>query len=308
MNVLSLFDGISACHLALTRAGIEVDTYYTAEIDKYATQISKHHYPNAIRFGDVTKWQEWDIDWSSIDLITAGSPCQGFSRSGAGLNFNDTRSCLFFVFIDILNHAKAVNPGVKFLLENVVMKKEWEQVITDYVGVPSIEINSALVSAQKRPRKYWTNIQGFTIPQDLNIALIDIFDTESEIIDAGELLFKKDGVYCVKNATKKGYLEVENGDSVNLDFPNSNTRRGRVGKGKANTLNTGCNQAMFFCGNLFKFSPVVCERLQNYPDNYTALASDAQRRKMIGNGWTIGVIAIFFKALAVQQNTLKAVA
>ena len=157
MKVLSLFDGISCGMVALERAGIPVDAYYASEIDKNAIAISQKNYPNIIRLGDVTKWREWDIPWEEIDLLIGGSPCQGFSFAGKGLNFNDPRSKLFFEFVDILNHIKIVNPGVKFLLENVKMKKEHEDVITNLLGVAPQKINSECLSAQKRNRLYWFN-------------------------------------------------------------------------------------------------------------------------------------------------------
>ena len=141
MNVLSLFDGISCGQVALERAGIEVDNYYAAEVDKYAIKVTQANYPNTIQLGDVTKWREWDIDWSSIDLLIGGSPCQGFSFAGKQLAFDDPRSALFFEYLNILNHIKAVNPGVKFMLENVRMKKEHLNVITNLLGVEPVFIN-----------------------------------------------------------------------------------------------------------------------------------------------------------------------
>lgn len=131
MNVLSLFDGMSCGQIALNRIGITPAKYYAAELDKYAITVTQANYPNTIQLGDVTKWREWDIDWSSIDLLIGGSPCQGFSFAGKQLAFDDPRSKLFFVYVDILNHIKSVNPNVKFLLENVKMKKEFLDVITE---------------------------------------------------------------------------------------------------------------------------------------------------------------------------------
>ena len=118
INVLSLFDGMSCGRIALDRSGIAVDKYYASEIDKYAITVSKDNWRNE-HLGDVTGWREWNIDWSSIDLILAGSPCQGFSFAGKQLAFDDPRSALFFVFIDILNHVRTVNPDVKFMFEDV---------------------------------------------------------------------------------------------------------------------------------------------------------------------------------------------
>lgn len=166
MNVLSLFDGISCGQVALERAGISVGKYYASEVDKYAISITQKNYPDTIQFGDVTKWREWDIDWSTIDLIQGGSPCQGFSFAGKQLNFDDPRSKLFFVFADILDHARKHNPDVRFLLENVRMKQEYQDVISERLGVKPVMINSALVSAQNRVRLYWTNIGEIEQPED----------------------------------------------------------------------------------------------------------------------------------------------
>lgn len=174
LTVLSVCDGISCGRVALERAGIYIEKYYASEIDKYAIQIAQKNYPSTIQLGDITKWQEWNIDWASIDLLIGGTPCQGFSFAGKQLNFNDPRSKLFFVYADILNHIKKHNPNVKFLLENVKMKKEYQDVITSYLGVEPVEINSALVSAQNRKRLYWTNIGKIEQPEDKGILLKDI--------------------------------------------------------------------------------------------------------------------------------------
>lgn len=141
MNVLSLFDGMSCGQIALNRIGIKPTKYYASELDKYAIKVTQANYPDTMQLGDVTKWREWDIDWSSIDLLIGGSPCQGFSFAGKQLAFDDPRSKLFFVYVDILNHIKSVNPSVKFLLENVKMKKEYLDVITErlFFAVNSID-------------------------------------------------------------------------------------------------------------------------------------------------------------------------
>lgn len=159
MIVLSLFDGMSCGQIALKKLGVNVLRYYASEIDKHAIAQTQFNFPDTIQLGDVENWRSWNIDWKSIDIILAGSPCQGFSFAGKQLAFDDPRSKLFFVFIDILNHIRKLNPNVKFLLENVDMKREHMRIITEYCGVFPVNINSNLVSAQNRNRWYWTNIR-----------------------------------------------------------------------------------------------------------------------------------------------------
>jgi site-specific DNA-cytosine methylase len=190
MVVLSLFDGMSCGMLALQEAGINVDIYYSSEVDAKAIKVSRANYPSIVQLGDIKYWRSWDIDWGSVDLVLAGSPCQGFSFAGVQLGFDDPRSSLFFVFGDILNHVMGANPSVFFLLENVKMKKESELAISRSMGVNPLEINSSLVSAQNRVRNYWTNIglrpvglfghMECSIPQpkDSGILLRDILEKE----------------------------------------------------------------------------------------------------------------------------------
>lgn len=130
MNILSLFDGMSCGRIAAERAGLKVDKYYASEVDKHAIKVSQANWPDIVHLGDVTKWREWQIDWAGIDLLIGGSPCQGFSFAGKQLAFDDPRSALFFVYVDILNHIRSLNPEVKFMLENVKMKKEHLSVIS----------------------------------------------------------------------------------------------------------------------------------------------------------------------------------
>lgn len=173
--VLSLFDGMSCGRITFDKIGIKPKAYYASELDKFAIKEAEANWPDTIQLGDVTKWREWEIDWSSIDLLIGGSPCQGFSFAGKQLAFDDLRSALFFVYVDILNHIKSVNPNVKFMLENVKMKKEHLNVITEYLGVEPVFINSALVSAQSRQRYYWANWE-ISQPQDRGILLKDILE------------------------------------------------------------------------------------------------------------------------------------
>lgn len=180
INVLSLFDGMSCGRIALGRSGIAVNTYHAAEIDKFATQVSHANYPDIIRLGDVTKWREWNIDWASIDLLLGGFPCQAWSMAGKQQGDKDERGMLFWTMLDIFKHVQQLNPSVKFLIENVKMKKEFEEYITHHTeqALGHVEkhlINSALVSAQNRHRYYWCN-WSVEQPEDLGIMLIDILD------------------------------------------------------------------------------------------------------------------------------------
>jgi len=180
MNVLSLFNGMSVGHMALESLNINVNNYYSSEIDKYANQATNALYPNTISMGDVTKWREWGIDWSSIDLVTGGFPCQAWSMAGKQLGDKDERGMLFWVMLDIMKHVKHHNPKAHFMIENVKMKKEFEQYITTHTEnalghVHKILINSALVSAQNRNRYYWTNFK-VEQPEDKGILLKDIIE------------------------------------------------------------------------------------------------------------------------------------
>lgn len=181
MKVLSLFDGMSCGQIALNRLGIEVDTYYASEIDKYAMEITQKNFPETIQIGDVCAVR--GEDYQDVDLILAGSPCQGFSFAGKQLAFDDPRSALFFEFIRLL---KEIKPKY-FLLENVKMKKEYLQIISEQVsacypeipfGIEPIFINSSLVSAQSRQRYYWTNIPNITQPKERGIVLRDILEED----------------------------------------------------------------------------------------------------------------------------------
>lgn len=313
MNVLSLFDGISCGMLALQYAGIQVDTYYACEIEESAIEISKSNFPEIIRLGDINHWQDWELP--KIDLVIGGSPCQGFSRNGKGLNFEDPRSSLFFKYVDVLEHIRKQNPNVKFLLENVSMKKEWLHTIDHYMNVNHKEINSNLLSAQNRQRMYWSNIP-FYRPIDSNIKLLDILekvDTADFIKHEGilfdptiseserSLVSNVNGEIRIQQATKQGYTVAENGDGINLSFPTSKTRRGRVIKRKSPTLDCQCNVCVYVDGVIRHFTRTELERLQTLPDGYTSAANDKDAKQAIGNGWNAKTIAHIFEILKEEK-------
>jgi len=198
MNVLSLFDGMSCGQIALDQLDIKVDNYYASEIDKWAMQVAKKNYPNTKHLGDVTELKGSDLP--KIDLLMGGSPCQGFSFAGKQLNFDDPRSALFFEFVRLLEETKPKY----FLLENVRMKKEFQDIISEHLGVKPIMINSALVSAQNRVRLYWTNIPNIEQPEDKGIVLKDILEDfyENPVIDQLPRGANKGGITA--SSLKKG--------------------------------------------------------------------------------------------------------
>ncbi len=273
MNILSLFDGISCGQIALERANIKIDNYYASEIEPPSIKVIQHNYPNTIQIGDVTKVK--GIDLPKIDLLIGGSPCQGFSLAGKQLNFDDPRSKLFFEFVRLKNEC---NPTY-FLLENVKMKQEYQDIITKYLGVEPIEINSNLVSAQNRRRLYWTNIPNVTQPTDKNILLNDILETPYD--------------YHKVRATVQKNAEYSDNKSVTL------TSAMGMGGGNVPMLISQefyeKHKNKYIDGTDRKgirlLTPIECERLQTLPDNYTSIACKTQRYKMLGNAWTVDVIA-----------------
>ena len=373
ITVLSLFDGMSCGQLALQKLGIKVKQYYAAEIDKHAIQVTQHNFPNTIQLGDVTKVFAKDLP--KIDLLIGGSPCQGFSFAGKQLAFDDPRSKLFFEFVRLKNEC---NPTY-FMLENVKMKKEFEIIISKYMGVAPIEINSALLSAQNRVRLYWTNIANEAYglfgdmqcmipqPKDKGILLRDIL--ESDVPDKYYLSEKAIatvnrksdiGINPKINPDKSGTVTCGN-QSAKFSIDNSTTlivaSRGRNPenpKSRESGLNTeqmleprydgktNCltsvqkdnlvllnerqkanhknedEKANTFLSTSWKGSqangmtlvgttkirrltPTECERLQTVPDGYTSIVSDTQRYRMLGNGWTVDVIAHIFSFMALQK-------
>lgn len=319
MKVLSLFDGMSCGQIALNRIGIKPEIYYAAEVDKYAIQVTQANYPNTVQLGDVTKWREWDLPWNEIDLLIGGSPCQGFSFAGKQLAFDDPRSKLFFVYVDILNHIKSVNPAVKFMLENVKMKKEYLDVISEQLGVEPVFINSALVSAQNRQRYYWANWE-FGQPDDRGLVLADIIDGAlcTHLTPRGN---NKGGIRSING--KVGAISSSAWEHNNFVI----VQKGKPTKAKSNQTKAGALTAVAnSCGNHYQtdcvvfdgaeifttlsgklcfrktigarmFTPTEFERLQTVPDNYTAHVSSSQRYKMLGNGWTVDVVAHIFKSM-----------
>jgi site-specific DNA-cytosine methylase len=281
MNVLSLFDGLSCGQIALNRAGIKYENYFASEIDKYAIQVTQHNYPNTKQIGSVVDVKAEDLP--KIDLLIGGSPCQGFSFAGKQLNFEDERSKLFFEFVRLLKECKPKY----FLLENVEMKKEYQDIITEQLGVEPIKINSSLVSAQNRPRIYWTNIVDKLEIEDKGILLKDIIDYSSDytFISAEKTINRKH---------TKNYLQYD----INGKGHGSQDQRAYYLNGKHGCLDTGASgkaKILLEDGTVRKATRIECERLQTVPDNFTIAVTESQAKSMLGNGWTVSVIVEFFK-------------
>jgi DNA (cytosine-5)-methyltransferase 3A len=270
MNVLSLFDGISSGQIALNRAGIKYDNYYASEIDKYAIKVTQHNYPNTIQLGDITQINGSDLP--KIDLLIGGSPCQSFSSVGNGSGF-DGKSGLFWEFVRILNEVKPKY----FLLENVVMKKEWKNIITKEMGINPFEICSSLFSAQKRKRLYWTNIPFDNDIKDAGILLDDIIDHSLE-----EYKIPKSWEIYVPTHLPK-YCDPYNKKEI---------------KDKSTTLRTNCYNGNMWIKTKEAYRNLTrreTELLQTLPIGYTEIISENQAKKCLGNGWTVDVIAHIFK-------------
>ena len=284
MKVLSLFDGISCGRVALERANIQVDAYYASEIDEKAIAITQRNHPDTIQLGSVLDWRDWDLP--DLDLVMGGSPCQGFSTAGKRLNFEDSRSRLFFEFLEVV---RTLKPRW-FLLENVVMDEKIQEAISLELGCRPVLIDSALVSAQTRRRLYWTNIPNLSPPEDKGIALSSILETEKDWKPAkiagrhiNPATNKRAGtsnlplIQCVEvRATDKAYCLT----TLDKDSVVSNLRGGR----HLDAYGTQRDRWR-------AFTITEYERLQTLPDGYTAGVSESARKTTIGNGWTVEVIA-----------------
>jgi len=332
MNVVSLFNGMNTGRQALENVGIKVNKYYSSEIKPYAIELTQYHFPDTIQVGDVTKWKEWDIDWKSIDLVLSGSPCQDLSAAGKRAGINGSKSSLFFVFVDILNHIKSLNSNVLFLQENVGSASKLDVgIMSRALGVYPVRINSKLVTAQLRDRYYWSNIRTketmFDIvtdipqPKDLGIMFKDILtdgytdrdkalallESESRICTSQEsikkrakkefinIVYKENNELRVKTNTTKGFDILTENDCLDLSFPTSTTRRGRVTKGKSPCLMESNNNLYSYKDGIVRtVNQVEMERLQGFPDGYTSILSKTKAGSLLGDGWTLPIIEHIF--------------
>ena len=306
MNVLSLFDGISCGRIALDRLGVKPTHYFASEIDKNAIKCSKANWDDIIHIGDVTKVRyengvlytengEYEVE---IDLVLAGSPCQGFSMTGKRLNFNDDRSRLFFEFLRIFNECK--HPNIKFLLENVRMKNQWIDVISEYLGVTPTPINSKLVSAQNRPRYYWTNIP-HTTPEDKGIMLKDILEDVG--VSNTVFHFKP----SIRGLVVEQYEDIKSSKSVihQLKFEGSSGYQDKqIGITKSPCITTTGFTLVLDASNNVRLCTITdLERLQTVPDGYTSMLPKTRARHALGNGWTVAVIEHILSHLFPDKET-----
>lgn len=288
---------MSCGRIALEKSGIKVDNYFASEIDKYAIQVTQKNYPNTIQLGDINQVSDEVLSkFPKIDLVIGGSPCQDFST----LKFNreelrGSKSGLFYEYLRILKYIQEHNnTDVKFLLENVQMKKESKDELDNFMGVEGKLINSNSFSAQNRPRFYWSNIDNTEISQESNAIVDDIILPLSEVDDK---YFCKE--HQIEHYAKCRYVKTQSETTEVIDFYNKTIKYG-----KANCLTphaARCDRSATNIikqeGRLRRFTPIECERLQTVPDNYTESVSDTQRYKMLGNGWTVDVVANYFKNL-----------
>ena len=295
MNILSLFDGMSCGQIALQKAGISYQNYFASEIDKHAIKVTQHNFPKTIQLGSVTDVKAENLP--KIDLLIGGSPCQGFSFSGKQLNFEDPRSKLFFEFVRLLAECKPKY----FMLENVVMKKEYQDVISEHLGVEPVKINSSLLSAQNRERLYWANFD-IKQPNDKGIGLDDILETD-DMINPAAIRGRK-----LNKATILGRRLNERGvrDDYNKEIPITQCLEVRAtNTNKSNCLTTvekdnvltimpiGRHRDAFKNKLPFRYYTLkeYC-RLQTVPETFfDNVVSESQAKKMLGNGWTVDVIA-----------------
>jgi len=283
INVLSLFDGISCGQIALEKCGIKVNNYFASEIDRYAIQVTQKNYPKTKQIGDVINVNRSDLP--KIDLLIGGSPCQGFSFAGAGLNFNDPRSKLFFEFVRLL---KEVSPKY-WMLENVNMKQEYQAIISDLLGVKPQKLNSSLTSSQNRLRLYWANFE-IIEPKNQKLVIGDLVNVEVKKRYDKPITLRN--IYPKKG--QNGNIYSLEGKSKTLSAGVGITGNG-IGSSNAPKIDWDNEQGWR------RLTARECELLQNIPNGYCDNISDTQAYKACGNGWEVGMVTHIFNQMVLQK-------
>ena len=290
LKVLSLCDGMSGGQESLRQCGIPVSRYYASEIKEAAINVAQGNFPGTVQLGDMNDWKTWDIDWESIDLLLGGMPCQGFSIAGKKLDFADPRSRLFFVGIEILNYAKKHNPNIRFLFENVRMKREISDELDRCVGSGHVYINSGEFGAMVRKRYYWSNIKP-EIPEKKDIRIKDAIDCS--------VPFGKD-LRVILSKTAYGPTVSSDG-IITINPRNKNGgqtwQRGRVYdiRGKCPTIQESMHEINITADHRTyrKLTVGELERMQGFPEGYTKSVSENQAGGLLGDGWNIQTINMF---------------
>lgn len=282
MNVVSLFNGMNTGRQALENVGIKVNKYYSSEIKPYAIQLTQHHFPDTIQVGDVTKWQEWDIDWKTIDLVLSGSPCQDLSAAGKRAGIEGKKSSLFFIFIEILEHIKILNPNVLFFQENVGSANKLDVgIMSRALGVYPVRINSELLVAASRDRYYWSNIKTketmFDVvtdipqPKDKGIMFKDVLTSGyTDRKKARAVLESEERQLVNKEKLYKRYTEL---GMINLVFDNPEFKPNE---------------------NVRILNKIELCRLQGFPDDYCDILTRNKAASLLGDGWTLPIIEHIF--------------
>jgi DNA (cytosine-5)-methyltransferase 3A len=315
MNVLSLFNGMNTGRQALENVGIKVNKYYSSEIKPYAIELTQYHFPDTIQVGDVTKWKEWNIDWGTIDLVLSGSPCQDLSAAGKRAGINGSKSSLFFVFVEILEHIKSLNPKVLFLQENVGSAAKLDVgIMSRALGVYPVRINSSLVTAQLRDRYYWSNIKtrqdgmfGDIItdipqPKDKGIMFKDIItDGYVEKIKTGCLMESISRVQHTQNGIKSRekfgvpQIYVDTDKHTCLNTGSGTTEKSSQKYLKHRNETTGMITLIHKDGIVRTVNKIEMCRLQGFLDDYCDILSTAKAGSLLGDGWTLPIIEHIFK-------------
>jgi len=291
INVMSLFGGIECGRIALDRENIAINKYYSSEICKDAIKVADGNYSDIIQLGDITKWKEWDINLGSIDLLLAGFPCQSWSLAGKQKGILDERGKLVYCMINILSEIRKTNPNVKFLFENVKMKPEYLDFLNEKIGVYPIRFNSEDVSAGMRDRYYWTNIDNVKPLPKKNIKLSDVLDSGKVDREKSLCITKRyEGFSGSQSYLRRRYFGKSMGQAV---FENCEPIEQRE-MWKADD-----RKEYDTLGIIRSLTTRECEKIQTLPIGYVEniIGDNMKAKGIIGNGWTVDVIAHIFSFL-----------